>query len=710
MIVTFYSYKGGVGRSMALANIATWLYQQGRRVLMVDWDLEAPGLESFFYSHKSELHAVAERPGLIDLIESYRQQWDHAFDLDEKDSDSQRKARQFTERIGPIRHLFLPLADTPPEVLNRKEEPGLWLLHAGCRAGGSEANYTRTINALDWTRFYDDYGGYDFIEWLKFELKKDMDFILIDSRTGLTEMGGICTQHIADMAICFLAPNDANLYGIERITRALLGDALKDLRGSGRPMTVFPIPTRVDTQGDTKQLVLFEKKFRITFGRFKKIDVDWCWESRIRYVTRYSYDEQVLFLDTSGHPDLMEAYSRIGQKLQRIFEERLSFSEKKRRQMSTKSHEKRDENRGDDKESARRMVQQLVEAAGEKMDAEDYEMADSLLTSARTLAENDLGKDHADTLWVKKNLVRAKFSRSDLDASVSLQNEVYEDSLRILGPEHPDTIQSMLDLGYMLQTAGHDAEAYEIYSQSLDVTMNMKNDPRAAEAFYQMAKIRDNQDDIITATKLLEQAVKLYQESGDMGGMAKCYIILGMCYYRIGNSEEAIQFVEQSLMLYEKLGDIEGKAKCYYSLGRIHTRYGIDEEARDFLRKCIDLCGSIGQQTGMGHAYLALGDLEQDQGNFEAAFIAYHKALDYLEKGGDQRALTEACIRIVGQSIHTGETQFSFSELLEVVHQKEGMAPNVKHEGIELLKRIVSLMPSDFEKMVRARYEMDSKA
>ena len=49
MIYTFYSYKGGVGRSMALANVAECFYLQGLKVLMIDWDLEAPGLEAFFY-------------------------------------------------------------------------------------------------------------------------------------------------------------------------------------------------------------------------------------------------------------------------------------------------------------------------------------------------------------------------------------------------------------------------------------------------------------------------------------------------------------------------------------------------------------------------------------------------------------------------------------------------------------------------------------
>jgi MinD-like ATPase involved in chromosome partitioning or flagellar assembly len=46
-VITFYSFKGGTGRSMALANVASLLAQRpgdGRSALMVDWDLEAPGL------------------------------------------------------------------------------------------------------------------------------------------------------------------------------------------------------------------------------------------------------------------------------------------------------------------------------------------------------------------------------------------------------------------------------------------------------------------------------------------------------------------------------------------------------------------------------------------------------------------------------------------------------------------------------------------
>jgi len=48
-LFTFYSFKGGVGRSMALMNVAYTLAGRGRHVLVVDMDLEAPGLSGFLH-------------------------------------------------------------------------------------------------------------------------------------------------------------------------------------------------------------------------------------------------------------------------------------------------------------------------------------------------------------------------------------------------------------------------------------------------------------------------------------------------------------------------------------------------------------------------------------------------------------------------------------------------------------------------------------
>jgi MinD-like ATPase involved in chromosome partitioning or flagellar assembly len=62
--ITFYSYKDGVGRTLALANVAAALAGWGYRVLCVDWDMEAPGLSYYFRSWTD-----ASSFGLVELIE-----------------------------------------------------------------------------------------------------------------------------------------------------------------------------------------------------------------------------------------------------------------------------------------------------------------------------------------------------------------------------------------------------------------------------------------------------------------------------------------------------------------------------------------------------------------------------------------------------------------------------------------------------------------
>src|SRR5208283_5626838 len=95
-IITFYSYKGGTGRSMAVANVACLLARRlaktAHKVLVMDWDLEAPGLHRYF-SAKSEQPEFEQRPG----VANYFSDLQHALSKEPKlyemlisDDDSQR--------------------------------------------------------------------------------------------------------------------------------------------------------------------------------------------------------------------------------------------------------------------------------------------------------------------------------------------------------------------------------------------------------------------------------------------------------------------------------------------------------------------------------------------------------------------------------------------------------------------------------------------
>lgn len=66
LVVTFYSFKGGVGRSTALGLVAGILATRNRRVVMVDFDLEAPGISVLFRSDTENFNR--EQYGVVDYL------------------------------------------------------------------------------------------------------------------------------------------------------------------------------------------------------------------------------------------------------------------------------------------------------------------------------------------------------------------------------------------------------------------------------------------------------------------------------------------------------------------------------------------------------------------------------------------------------------------------------------------------------------------
>ncbi len=197
MIYTFYSYKGGIGRSMALVNIAELMCRDGWDVLMVDWDLEAPGLERFFFE-EDELDQILSHPGVIDMLSDYK---DNMLNFDPKNKT-----------------LLFPDIKKYMKSIDRKTGSGqLWLLPAGKRPEGQFFEYSDKVKIFDWYDFYKNWAGESYFEWLNQEFKKVAKFVLIDSRTGVTEIGGICTYQLADVVIMFCGANNQSIDGTLQI-------------------------------------------------------------------------------------------------------------------------------------------------------------------------------------------------------------------------------------------------------------------------------------------------------------------------------------------------------------------------------------------------------------------------------------------------------------------------------------------------------------
>lgn len=114
MIYTFYSFKGGVGRSMALANIAELLYNRGLKVLMIDFDLEAPGLERYFGVDNARYKPdeVINKRGVIDLLTSYKDLRSLPLPAVSQSGASTTGEKSFPYPVEPVTNFIVPIYET----------------------------------------------------------------------------------------------------------------------------------------------------------------------------------------------------------------------------------------------------------------------------------------------------------------------------------------------------------------------------------------------------------------------------------------------------------------------------------------------------------------------------------------------------------------------------------------------------------------------
>jgi len=170
---------------MALVNVAVELALTGRRVLLVDFDLEAPGLDTFNLPRPQ-----SETPGVVDYVSEYLE----------------------TE-IAPAFENFVYKSP-----LIGAEQGQLWIMPSG-----KQDDYAARLSSINWKDVYEKKDGYLLFEDLKSQWQSVLqpDYVLIDSRTGLTDVGGICTRHLPDSVVVIFFPNEQSRRGLEKIVKEI---------------------------------------------------------------------------------------------------------------------------------------------------------------------------------------------------------------------------------------------------------------------------------------------------------------------------------------------------------------------------------------------------------------------------------------------------------------------------------------------------------
>jgi hypothetical protein len=272
-IVTFYSYKGGTGRSMALANVAWVLASSGKRVLAIDWDLEAPGLHRYFEPFLAD-KSLEQSTGVIDFVR------DFATAAVAQEASS---GPDWYEGYSNILAHAIPLD---------WQFPGGGLLHL-VPAGKQDAAYAVRVNSFDWQDFYERLGGGVLLEKVKQSLRGIYDLILIDSRTGVSDTSGVCTIQMPDeLVVCFTL-NRQSIYGASAATRSAFRQRHS---AEGEPtLKIWPVPMRVESSEKDRldvASIMARARFCGLMHHLSPEEEDNYWgEISVGYEPYYAYEE-----------------------------------------------------------------------------------------------------------------------------------------------------------------------------------------------------------------------------------------------------------------------------------------------------------------------------------------------------------------------------------------------------------------------------------
>ncbi len=222
--VAFYSYKGGVGRTLLVANTAQFLAMSGRKVVALDLDLEAPGLHQKLGSRDDLKRAEAGTlRGAVDEL------------LGILGNEPGGRSLQETA-------IKVPLPDDAKEGFLRVIPAGSAPSHAYW-AGLEKLSHILRASSCT--------GGLpEAVLELRARIREEFkpDFLLIDSRTGITELGGLATSLLADRVVCLTTTAPESVDGTK-----VVADALRKAPrlSSQKPVQIDFLITRVVSEGSS---------------------------------------------------------------------------------------------------------------------------------------------------------------------------------------------------------------------------------------------------------------------------------------------------------------------------------------------------------------------------------------------------------------------------------------------------------------------------
>lgn len=200
-IITFYSYKGGMGRTTTMVSYAIDLaVNSNKKVCIIDCDLEAPGYLNFFNLSEHESLNSGKINGLVEFLS----------DLNFSKNPENIKISDnylvnvaygnYAEEASALDNIYL----MPAGNLNEDFDFGTGENRQQYLEGLSRINLSNETSVINSFQILLD----------KINEEIEPDIILLDSRTGFNDIIGTASLYLADIIVGFFGFNEQTVPGL----------------------------------------------------------------------------------------------------------------------------------------------------------------------------------------------------------------------------------------------------------------------------------------------------------------------------------------------------------------------------------------------------------------------------------------------------------------------------------------------------------------
>jgi tetratricopeptide (TPR) repeat protein/cellulose biosynthesis protein BcsQ len=559
MLITFYSYKGGVGRTMAVANVAAQLANvHGLNVLCIDWDLEAPGLHYYFDLTDQDFKT---KPGLLTLLEQLKQ-------------GKKPKLADFVRRVDSRSALGV-------------KHGRLSIIHCGKQ----DSTYNTRVAAFDWNEFYSDSNGYKKMETFRKEIVSAFDVCLIDARAGQSETNVVPSAQLPDAIVFLLSASKQSAEGVFSVAKKI-AEVRKQLQDA-RPLHSAFVPSRVFSREPMYDRwlrkhvkPLYEKA--IKEGYHDPTDQpNGLNQAVLDLIPTASIGEQLPVITsranrlTLGYADLAELvldYLRPVDTLWRPPREEWTGSNLEDQIKRFREFLEEAASRGDERSAATIQLQlsNLLRAANR------FEEARSLVLSALTLLESN--EDRSGIALALHSLGQISNASQDHQRAI----RYYKEALETLPPdlEIPRSVV-LHDLGVVHRVIRDLGPARKYLAEALELKQAHAEPRDVALTLHQIANLLFSESKFDEAHEAFEKAIELSLEANDERGAAIGYHQIGNLFATKGDLKNALLSFDRAMEIRKGVADTQSLAITQRRVGDIQSALGDLSAAQETYRTAL---------------------------------------------------------------------------------------------------------------------------